>query len=465
MSQDMIFMSVRTLSRYEVLQKLIAGSINGTEAAKQLGLSVRQVRRLKKRGKNGARGLIHGNNGKPSNRRTASEVRENAVSLIKKQYADFGPTFAWEKLTEEHEIRLSVETIRTLMTEAQLWKPRPRKESPDYRTWRPRKEHFGEMQQFDGSYHHWFEDRGPEMCLLAAIDDATGKITKAEFADNEGVVSVFEFWKEYIETHGKPVALYLDKFSTYKINHASAVDNSELMTQFQRAAKEIGITLITAHSPQAKGRIERLFQTLQDRLVKELRLRGISERASANAFLRDTFIPGFNRRFSVIPAKKGNAHRTLTDEELAGLTQIFSVQSKRSVMNDFTLRFKNAFYQLNETQPITVCRTDPVIFEEHLDGTVHLRHQRRGKYLTFTMLPERPHRTIKTPILSTTTGRSKAHTPRTEPSLANSLSQKKFQKSPNTIQLFLIQSTKGDISTLERLGHFYFGLTRKSHEL
>jgi transposase len=412
MNQDMISMSVRTLGRYEVTQQLIAGKINGSEAAKQLGLSIRQVKRLKKQvKKRGVKGLIHGNTGRPSNRRIGDETQEAVLSIIKKQYADFGPTFAHEKLTEEHHVHCSVETVRTLMTGAKLWKPKPRKESPDYRTWRPRKEHFGELQQFDGSYHRWFEDRGPEMCLLAAIDDATGTITRAEFADNEGVRSVFGFWKEYLEELGAPGAIYLDKYSTYKINHAAAVDNSELMTQFQRAAKEVGVSLITAHSPQAKGRIERLFQTLQDRLVKELRLRGISDRASANEFLRTTFIPEFNARFSVVPAKQGNTHRTLTAPELATLPQIFSVQSKRSVMNDFTLRFKNQFYQLHETQPVTVCRTDPVIVEERLDGTIHLRHLRRGKYLAFTVLPERPKRAIKTPVLTTTTGRTKAHTP------------------------------------------------------
>jgi transposase len=412
MTQDMISMSVRTLSRYEVIQQLIVGKINGSEAAKQLCLSVRQVKRLKKRvKKSGAKGLMHGSIGRVSNRRIAPRIRKRALSLIKTRYSDFGPTLAREKLKTEHSVCLAIETVRTFMMQEKLWKPQPRKESAQYRTWRPRKEHFGELEQFDGSYHKWFEDRGGELCLLAAIDDATGKITKAEFADNEGIVSVFGFWKDYLEVQGTPVAIYLDKFSTYKINHASAVDNSLLMTQFQRAAKEVGITLITAHSPQAKGRIERLFQTLQDRLVKELRLAGISDREKANAFLRTIFIPNFNDQFSVVPAKEGTAHRILTQQERTQLNTIFSVQSTRQVMNDFTLRFKNGFCQLAETQPVTVCRKDTVIVEERLDGTVHLRHQRRGKYLAFTVLPERPHRTINTPILSTTTGRTKAHTP------------------------------------------------------
>ena len=438
MTQDMIPMSIRTLSRYEVIQKLITKAINGSEAAKQLNLSVRQVKRLKHSVKSrGAKGLIHGNTGKPSNRRIADEVSEAALSLIREQYPDFGPTFAHEKLTQAHQMNLSVETLRTLMTEAKLWKPKPRKEPANYRTWRPRKEHFGELEQFDGSYHRWFEDRGPEMCLLAAIDDATGKITKAEFADNEGVHSVFTFWKDYLEVQGKPVAIYLDKFSTYKINHPAAVDNSELMTQFERAAKEIGISLITAHSPEAKGRVERLFQTLQDRLVKELRLQRIADRKTANEFLRTTFIPSFNEQFSVIPAKKGNVHRILTDQELTTLDAIFSVQSTRSVMNDFTLRFKNGFYQLNETQILTVCRKDTVIVEERLDGTVHLKHQRRGKYLAYTVLPERPHRIIKTPVLTTTTGARKAHTPAVDHPWRRYIPRKSFHNPANTKTLLL----------------------------
>lgn len=438
MTQDMIPMSIQTLSRYEVIQKLMAGRMNGSEAAKQLDLSIRQVKRLKHSVMiGGAKSLIHGNTSKPSNRRIAEEVREAVLSIVREQYPDFGPTFAHEKLTQAHQMNLSVETLRTLMTEAKLWKPKPRKESANYRTWRPRREHFGELEQFDGSYHHWFEDRGPEMCLLAAIDDATGRITKAEFADNEGVQCVFGFWKEYCQTQGKPMAIYLDKYSTYKINHPSAVDNSELMTQFQRAAQEIGISLITAHSPQAKGRVERLFQTLQDRLVKELRLHGISEREKANEFLRTTFIPEFNDRFSVVSAKEGNVHRILTDQELTTLDAIFSVQSKRFVMNDFTLRFKNGFYQLAETQPVTVCRKDTVIVEERLDGTVHLKHQRRGKYLAFTILPERPHRIIRTPVLTTTTGASKAHTPAVNHPWRTAFLRKNYPNVRNTKTLLL----------------------------
>lgn len=405
MTQETITMSSRSLTRYEVFTHLIEGCINGTEAGKQLSLSTRQIRRLK-RGvqQNGVHALVHGNRGKPSNRRLDSKVEKQALNLIKQHYADFAPTLATEKLREQHNIVLSIETVRKRMIAENLWKPKKRKQSKQYHSWRPRKEHYGEMEQFDGSYHRWFEDRAGESCLLASIDDATGKITKAVFADNEGVDNVFRFWRAYAEERGKPVSIYLDKFSTYKINHPSAVDNHDLLTQFQRAAKELDIRLISAHSPQAKGRIERLFATLQDRLVKELRLQGINDALNANKFLTEMFIPWFNERFAVTPTKRGDVHRTLNEQEREDLDAIFSVQSTRQVGNDFTIRFKNQWLQLEESQPVTVCRKDDVLVEERLDGSIHLRSLRRGKYLLYRALPERPTRVVKTPVLSMSTG-------------------------------------------------------------
>lgn len=191
-----------------------------------------------------------------------------------------------------------------------------------YRAWRPRKEFFEELQQFDGSYHYWFEDRfvdladNPiEVCLLASIDDATGAITKATFSADEGVIPVFTFWKAYVEEIGKPLTIYLDKFSTYKINHKAAVDNSDLITQFERATRTLGIQLIFANSPQAKGRVERLFQTLQDRLVKDMRLAEVQTPEQGNIFLREIFIPTFNKRFALIAAKDGDIHKQLRKVE------------------------------------------------------------------------------------------------------------------------------------------------------
>ena len=284
-----------------------------------------------------------------------------------------------------------------------IWKPKKSKQNQEHREWRERKECYGEMQQFDGGYHKWFEDRNEEVCLLAAIDDASGKITKLKFAKNEGVVEVFRFWKEYLEDKNKPVAVYLDKFSTYKVNHKNATDNHELITQFQRACHDLNINLITAHSPQAKGRVERLFETLQDRLVKELRLQKINDVETANRFLEEKYIQSFNEKFSVIPVKDTDLHRPLTEHDQKNLDQIFSIQSQRQVKNDFTIQFKNEWYQLAEIQPTTVYRKDEILMEERLDGSIHL--SKKDKYLNFKKLPQRPEK-IKTNLVAITPRKS-----------------------------------------------------------
>lgn len=391
METTYITMKDTELARFETIRQLIDNTINGTEAAKLLFRSVRQIKRLKVRVMNeGAQGVIHGNRGKDSNRKLSSVTRKNAQKFLIRKYADFGPTFAQEKLREDHALVMSVESVRQIMITEKLWKPKVRKDNGAYHAWRPRKECFGEMEQFDGSYHHWFEDRGDECCLLASIDDATGKITKATFGANEGVQAVFTFWKEYTETHGKPLSIYLDRYSTYKVNHKSATDNHELLTQFQRVARDLDIRLISAYSPQAKGRVERLFGTLQDRLVKELRLRGISDTLTANAFLTEEYIPGFNEKFSVVPTKVHDLHRPLSMGEHTRRSSLFSVRSQRIVHNDFTIQFKNKWYQLLPAQPCTVLRKDTIMIEEWLDGTVHL--WLRGTELRFEVTATRPEK-------------------------------------------------------------------------
>lgn len=395
-------MTSKELTRYEVVGNLIAMKINGTDTAKQLNLSVRQVKRIKARVKNqGAKGVIHKLRGQKGNRRINEKLKTNAIKYLQNHYSDFRPTLAQEKLSEWQGINLGITTVRNIMIQEKLFAPKNRKKNKEYRSWRPRKECFGEMQQFDGCYFPWFEDRAPQCCLLASIDDATGQPTGLKFRENESVKNVFGFWKGYINEHGKPLAIYLDKYSTYKINHKNALDNSELITQFQRATQDLGIQLITAHSPQAKGRIERLFETLQDRLVKELRLRKISDAARANQFLKEYYRHDFSQRFAVVPAKKHNFHKPLTEIDKKNLDKIFSVQSKRKVDNDFTIRFRDNWYQLNEIQPVSVCRKDVVLIEERLDGNIHI--SLRGKYLNFQKLPERPPKVkMKIPVLTTT---------------------------------------------------------------
>jgi len=404
MEQFLITMTSQEAERLTIINNLIAKKINGTSAAKQLNLSVRQTKRLKAEViKKGIKGIIHKLRGQKSNNKIKGDLLKEVKKIIRKNYPDFGPTLAAEKLMEIHKINLGVTTIRNLMIREDFFKPRKRKQNQEHRSWRARKECYGEMEQFDGGYHHWFEDRGEECCLLAAIDDATSKITKLKFGKSESVIEVFHFWKEYLETKNKPAAIYLDKFSTYKVNHKNAKDNHELLTQFQRACNDLNINLISAHSPQAKGRVERLFETLQDRLVKELRLRNISGIEAANNFLKKTYIADFNNRFSVIPAKDTDLHRSLTEHDKANLDKIFSIQSQRQVKNDFTIQFKNSWYQLDEIQPATVYRKDEVLVEERLDGSVHL--SKKDKYLNFKKLPTRPEK-IKTNLVAITPRKS-----------------------------------------------------------
>lgn len=375
--------------RYDTVRACIDRDITNAEAAARLGLKVRQVQNLKRAvEKHGEVGVIHGSRGRASNHATHPETASVALAYLKEEgHRDFGPTFAQEQLVKQGVV-LSVETLRTLMINEKVWKPKARRGPAIHREWRERMGMYGELVQFDGSYHDWFET-GQEACLLAAIDDARGTVS-AVFEDNEGVHAVFRFWRRYIETNGLPMAIYLDKFSTYKINHKNAVDNAEMLTQFERAMGELSVRVICANSPEAKGRIERLFGTLQDRLVKEMRLRSIKDREEANRYLAGEYLTDHNKRFSVIPRQEGDAHRPLTEDLRKKLPSIFSIQSERRVNNDYTIRFKSRWFQLSETQDTTVYKKDIVTIEERLDGTRHIRLN--NTYLAYTELPERPRR-------------------------------------------------------------------------
>jgi hypothetical protein len=394
-------------TKFDVIKKTLSGELTNFQAGQILGISVRQIKRLRKAvRKEGEQAIIHKLKGKPSNNRINQYIKQKVLLVVEENYSDFKPGFASEKIKEYHGVRVSDETMRLWMTERGLWKVRKQKKTK-YRSWRPRKESFGELMQFDGSYHHWFEkryrdedDNSIEVCLLTSIDDATGRITKATFAANEGVAAVFNFWKGYVFIYGKPLAIYLDSFSTYKINHKAATDNKELMTQFGRAMKDLDIELITAHSPQAKGRVERLFGTLQDRLVKEMRLEGINIPEDGNIFLEKVFISKFNERFSIEAKSEGNLHRSLTDTDRKDINRIFSIQSERVIQNDFTIQFKNNWYQLAEIQSATIRPRETILVEEWLDNTLHF--SLRGYYLAYIVLPERPQGRKKQPPILTT---------------------------------------------------------------
>lgn len=377
-------------SKYDTIRSCIDREITNQEASNRLGVNIRQIQRLKRAiEESGEQGVIHGLKGKVAHNKTEEEIRDKVIDFLKeKKHIDFGPTFAQEKLINIG-ISRSVETIRSLMIENHIWKSRTRHGPNIHREWRERVSMYGELVQFDGSYHDWMEN-GEEQCLLGAIDDATGDIVKAMFEDNEGVSAVFRFWLAYIEAHGRPQAIYLDKFSTYKINHKAAIDNPDWLTQFERAMQELDIRVICANSPQAKGRVERLFGTLQDRLIKEMRLVDIKDRETANKFLEEVYITDHNKRFSVIPKKQKNAHRSLTDEMKKRIACIFSKRYNRKVNNDYTISFLANWYQLVSTQNTTVYKGDTVTIEEHLDNTIHIL--KNGMTLNYTSLPERPQK-------------------------------------------------------------------------
>lgn len=393
--------------RFDVVNACITRTITNAEAAARLRLSIRQLQRLKRKvEKEGEAGVVHGSRGKPSNRSTDAPTKAAAVAFMReKKHHDFGPTFMMEQLLKQKGISLSDETIRSIMMKETLWKVRSRRGPQIHRQWRERMHMRGELVQFDGSYHDWFED-GTEACLLAAIDDATGQILQALFENNEGVAAVFRFWWAYVERHGRPVAIYLDKFSTYKLNHKGAVDDPEAMTQFQRAMTELDIRVICANSPEAKGRVERLFGTLQDRMVKEMRLAGIGVE-EANGFLAHTYLSDHNQRFGVEARIQGDAHRPLTVELRELLPSIFSVQCRRRVGNDYTVRFKNQWLQLKATKGVAVYKGDQVIIEERLDSTLHIRL--RKTYLEYQVLPDRPQPSKKK--VTALVSKSTAHVP------------------------------------------------------
>lgn len=389
--------------KLEVIKSAICGDITNCEASKLLSVSERHIKRLKSSvRKFGVNGVVHKLKNKVSNNFSGTNFKANILSLIKTKYSDFRPSFASEKLLEIEGLSVNHETLRNWMVEAGMWKAR-KKRGHKYFSFRERKDYFGEMLQFDGSYHLWFENRlidsdgyPLEVCLLASIDDATG-IINLKFDINESVFAVFKFWKEYVIQSGKPLCIYLDKFSTYKVNHKSAVDNFELITQFEKVLKVLDIKMINANTPEAKGRVERLFGTLQDRLVKELRLNKITTIEAGNRYLKDVFIPRFNKKFSVVPRKFGDLHRKLTKDEFNNLISIFSVKHIRSVNNDYTIQFKNKFFQLKQIQPVTIMQRQAVQIEEWLSSEIKIRF--KDKYLNYFQLPKKPDKIKTAPLI------------------------------------------------------------------
>lgn len=326
-------MSARELQRIEVLTEVINGRRAVASAGAVLALSARQVHRLLRRYRDwGAGGLAHRARGRPSNNRLQDDVRDQALTLVRQHYPDFGPTLAAEMLALKHGVGVSRETLRKWMVEAGLWLSR--KQRRHFHQPRLRREYLGELVQIDGSAHRWFEDRADPCTLLVFIDDATGRLMRLLFVPSESSFAYFKALQGYLETHGCPVAFYSDKHSVFRVNRQDT-KGGQGMTQFGRALAELNIEILCANSSQAKGRVERVNRTLQDRLVKELRTAGISTIEAGNAFL-PAFMARFNARFAVTPARPDDRHRPLNIAP-DRLRDILCRREQRYVSRDLTL--------------------------------------------------------------------------------------------------------------------------------
>jgi len=354
-------MSNREITRLEAMQRIKDKRLTQKEAARMLNLSVRQIKRLYQAYKaRGAQGLVSARRGKPSNHRLNAQVEQQVLDLLKEKYEDFGPTLAHEKLTEVHQIQLSRESVRRIMIMEGMWKPK-RAKKPTVCQMRERRACFGELVQIDGSDHDWFEGRGPRCTLLVYIDDATGQLLELWFVPEETTFAYFEATRHYVERFGKPIAFYSDKHGIFRVNQPRPLGKTSGLTQFGRAMEELDIQIICANTPQAKGRIERANQTLQDRLVKELRLRGISHMETANAYLPE-FREDFNRRFAVLPRSSHDAHRPLLKTE--NLNIILTHQKMGSLSKNLTVQYDNTIYQIQSNRPdyalrnaqVTICQ-------------------------------------------------------------------------------------------------------------
>lgn len=369
-------MSKKELRISETITRLLKGDLTNRAAAQMIGVTVRTVRRMKSKvRRSGLAALAHAGRGRIGNRSMDEKERKKMERLLSEKYHDFGPTLAAEKLLLHHAIGRDPKTVRSVMIALGLWKER-RRSIETHREWRVRRARFGELLQYDGSYHAWLEDRwtGPdgshELCLLLAIDDATGKVTQAYFAPHEGLLPTLGFWLTYGLEHGLPFEIYVDRFSTYKMHMKVAAENEDTKTQFGRVMERLGVKLIFAHSPQAKGRVERVFGTLQDRLVKELRLAGISTPEAANVFIKETFLPDFNAKFSVAPREEGDLHRQLTKDERKETRTIFCREDQRTVCGDSTISHDAIWYQLCPTPRLHVRPKDKAVVRTGPDGEI-----------------------------------------------------------------------------------------------
>ncbi len=386
MNEGIVTMSSRELQRVPVLQAVLTRQVSQMEAARCLELSSRQVRRLQRRlEREGSGGLAHRSRGRFSNRTKPPRLRQQVLELIRQKYADFGPTLACEKLAEVHKIVLSDETVRHWMRADGLMsgrrRPRP------HRQWRERRACYGQMVQMDGSHHDWLEGRGPRRVLMGYVDDATGK-TYGRFYPSEDLAAALDSFQRYCRLYGIPQSVYLDKHTIYRspgpANLQNQLEGKVCQSQFERALSELGVNVIHANSPQAKGRVERLFKTLQDRLVKEMRLAGTKTLEEANRFLQG-FLQRHNRRFARPARQRGNLHRVVP----AGmhLDRILCIKESRVVANDGTIRMNGQRLQLF-TPGLRSLATKGVVVTVSPQGRMGVLHQ--GREVRYQAVPVHP---------------------------------------------------------------------------
>ena len=373
----LVQMSKKELERYALIKRVAGKELGQSFAAAQLGLSVRQIKRLCAAYRaQGAQGLVSKQRGKPSNRQTRADTRSRIMALVHTHYSDFGPTLACEYLQSQHGVTLSSETLRQWLIADGLWKPRVRRAKRAHPS-RERRPCAGELIQIDGSPHAWFEDRAPNCTLIAFIDDATSKVMGARFYPTETTVAYLDVLERHVRQHGRPVSLYSDRHGVFT-NHKESTNTP---TQFGRACLQLEIESILALSPQAKGRVERLFQTLQDRLVKALRLAGISDIESANRYLEETYIAAHNKRFGVEAHSPQDAHRAYAGTDV-DLKRICALHHKRQYSSTLACQFENQILQVLPKQTNAPKGRSQADIVEHLDGRLELLHN--GQPLLFT---------------------------------------------------------------------------------
>ena len=378
-------MSSIEVDRLAVIERIVERRLSRSDGALQLGITPRHMSRLVAAYKaHGKQALVSKQRGTKSNNAYSAEYRESVVELVKELYNDFGPTLAAEKLRERHDVIVSRETLRHWMIAAGLWRSKQQRSKRAYQP-RYRRSCYGELIQLDGSSHDWFEGRAPKCTLLVYVDDATSALMELRFTETESTFDYFHSTRRYLERHGKPTAFYSDKHGVFRMNQKNAKSGNGL-TQFGRALHELNIDIIYANSSQAKGRVERMNLTLQDRLVKELRLAGIDNMEEANAFL-PRFIEAFNKQFAKAAVQPTDMHRELTERD--ELEEILCYQTQRKVSNSLTLQYDKVLYLLEDNEFTRSLRQRRATVFDYPDGTISIKYQ--GQSLPYTTFDKVPH--------------------------------------------------------------------------